>query len=157
MIDRGSGHSLRLREYLHVLEEAILQRLLAPLSCISVAISTKIGKLDMCIWTTLMFLIWTALVGSSLRCRERHRLLVLGTQLFLQVQESLYSEEKAAKTRLSRTFMLLIQSRWLGIKVLEALVHLLQDSTILPTSWVAQRCTYLVVGTAKTTSTTYIS
>lgn len=49
VIDRGSGHSLRLRVYLHVLEEAILQRLLAPLSCISVAISTKIGKLDMSI------------------------------------------------------------------------------------------------------------
>ena len=153
--DLGSGLSHRLRVCLLAQEVGILPLWLVPLFYISVAITTVALSKDMFTWMTLTCLISIQADGLNQRFKELPQLLDLVTLLFWQVRELLFSEERAEKINHSRTYTLLILLLWHGIKDLEELALPLQDSITQQTSSVELKCTYLVVGTVKITSTMF--
>ena len=153
--DRGSGHSHKSKEYLLAQGAGTLPLLSALLSSTSEAITTVAQSKATSTWTIPTFLTWTQVGGSNQKFRELHQPPDSVIRLSLPDQESSCSEVRAERIQLSKIYMLLTQSLWLGIRDLEVLGPLRLDSTTRQILWVELRCTYLEDGMARTTSMTF--
>ena len=157
MRDLGSGLFLRLREFHHVLEEAIRQRLSVLPFFTLVGIIMEGRSRDTFTWMTHMFWTWIQVDGSSQRFKVHPHSQGLAILLCWLDQESLFLEEKVIKSRLLRIYMHSTQWQWHGIRDQEELVHH-QLGSITPLILSEEpRCTSSVAGTAKIIIMTSIS